>query len=187
MTRTELINAVIKKNGYTSYLEIGMGTGRNFKFIRCQNKVAVDPDQTTKATVHMTSDEYFASTITKYDCIFSDGLHELDQARRDLINSWGFLKPGGTFMMHDTNPHSETITHVPRDSKEWCGDVYKLACQIGNPGKFTYEGNYGVTVLKKQEDQGLLLSDVIITWEEFNKSRKELLNLKSWEQSLKLI
>lgn len=185
MTRTQLINAIIAKNKYRHYLEIGMGTGKNFSAIRCQNKISVDPDKNTRATFHMTSTDYFNSSVGKFNCIFIDGLHHQEQAREDLILSWSRLEPGGTVVLHDTNPYSEHITHVPRDNKEWCGNVYKLICQIANP-KFTYSQDYGVTVLKNT-GEGLVLSDSIITWEEFDKNRIELLNLKTWEESLQLI
>lgn len=188
MNRTNLINHIIKTHNFESYLEIGMGTGHNFKFIKCQNKVSVDPDPTTKATCTLTSDEYFENSIGNFDVIFIDGLHHADQAKRDLENSWERLNPSGFVILHDTNPHSEFITHVPRDNKEWCGDVYKLACEIANKSKFTLSEDHGVTVIKKDEP-GLIYHDVqaeALTWKEFDTNRKELLNLKTWAECLQL-
>lgn len=184
MNRTNLINAIIRKNRYKSYLEIGIGTGSNFKYIACDHKISVDPDKTTKASVHLESDEYFATSSGKFDCGFIDGLHHYDQAKKDLQNLWDRLNDGGTIIMHDTNPHSEHITHVPRDNKEWCGDVYKLACQLNNE-KFTFGEDHGVTVVKK--DGPLLISEKEISWEEFDTRRIQLLNIKTWAECLQLI
>lgn len=184
MLRTQLINAIIQKNHYTSYLEIGIGTGRNFKFIKCLDKVSVDPDKTTQANHYLTSDQYFAVAGGTFDCIFIDGLHHEDQAEKDLINSWNMLSFGGIIIMHDTNPLTEFITHVPRDNKEWCGDVYKLVSRIKN-NKFTLTDDHGLTIIKKEGD--LELSEQGPTWQEFDVNRKELLNLKTWAESLELI
>lgn len=197
MTRTELINYIIKKQGYTSYLEIGIGTGRNFKAIECDEKEGVDPSVLGKGIFTTTSNDFFGlvksnkhsgeiitDTNSPYDLIFIDGLHHADQVRRDIINSWECLNDGGCLVIHDTNPDREEITHVPRDSKEWTGDVYQAIYQVKNY-KVTYEGDHGVTIIRK--DGPLQLSDDKITWEEFDAFRDEVLNLRNWQETIKTI
>lgn len=184
MNRTNLINAIIQKNNFTSYCEIGIGTGRNFAAIKCKNKAGVDPDRSTAATVHLPSDDFFFFNRLRFDVIFIDGLHHADQVIKDVHNAWAALNNGGFLLMHDVNPHSENITHVPRDSKEWCGDVYKVAANIV-ADKFTLKDDYGVMVIKKAGT--LDISSKELSWFNFHVARNEHLNLKTWEECLKLI
>jgi hypothetical protein len=78
--------------------------------------------------------------------------------------------------VHDTNPHSEKITHVPRDNGEWCGDVYKTISQIKSV-KWTVDFDYGCTIIQKLSNEPLYWFDTSITWAQFDVHRKQLLNL----------
>jgi len=64
--RTEYINGLIKENGFTSYLEIGLGDGNNFRGVNSTEKVGVDPE--TKIDIagvfKMTSDDWFTEFLT---------------------------------------------------------------------------------------------------------------------------
>lgn len=44
LKRWDIINHLIKKNGYTSYLEIGYYKGWSFDRVECNHKTAVDPN-----------------------------------------------------------------------------------------------------------------------------------------------
>lgn len=184
MNRTNLINYIIKKQGYKSYLEIGVGLGRNFHRVKCQEKVSVDPDEKANATYPVSSYVFFDRCVYSWDIIFIDGLHHAQQARQDIINSWKFLNEKGCLVIHDTNPDREEITHVPRDSKVWCGDVYKTIFQIDSP-KFTLRDDHGVTVIRK--DWGLKFSDKTVEWEGFDMFRETILKLVTWEEAIKII
>lgn len=198
MNRANLINYIIKKQGYKSYLEIGLGTGRNFKAIECKYKASVDPDIMAKAMINTTSDLFFEQIMSGeiqymdsvykngkvFDLIFIDGLHHADQVRKDIINAWECLTDGGILILHDTNPHSEEITHVPRLTKEWTGDVYKAVYQVNND-KFTLKDDHGVTIIRKTGE--LIIDDSVIEWPEFNENRNKILNLKTWEECIKII
>ena len=109
MTRTEIINKLIKDNNYHSYLEIGMDNPFvNFTKIQAQNKVSVDPFQiSTKHCTHwdnnnideflkylthrLTSDDFFSINNDKFDIIFIDGLHLEHQVDKDIFNSLKFF------------------------------------------------------------------------------------------------
>lgn len=129
MNHTEHLNKLITENGYKSYLEIGYGTGENFKVISAATKVTIDPNITGlgEGLFKGTSDEYFEQLDgrTKFDLIFIDGLHHCDQVERDILNSWKHLKKGGAIVLHDVWPTNEEMTHVPRETKQWAGDVFK--------------------------------------------------------------
>jgi hypothetical protein len=131
MTRTEIINKFIQENGFTSYLEIGIGDGSNFKAIQCKVKRGCDPQvKETEEIMVATSDNFFLTLNEfkpdfKFDLIFIDGLHHADQVERDIINSWNCLTPKGVILIHDVKPHNEEMTLVPRQSKQWTGDIFR--------------------------------------------------------------
>lgn len=181
---SELINWLIKERDLKSYIEIGVfNRDHNFNKICAYHKRCVDPDPSAKADYQMTSDDFFEHWIDmpqpKTDLIFIDGLHHADQVEKDFHNALKILTNRGFIVMHDCNPHSERITHVPRDNREWCGDVYKFAARLGEIDGIDYctiDADYGCAVVwkawwKKGKPVGK------ITWERFVKERKELLKL----------
>ena len=99
MLRTDIINRLIEKHKYKSYLEIGIGDAVNYRLINCENKSNVDPcfdnydSQATAMVINRcTSDEFFSKNTEKFDIIFIDGLHEYEQVYRDIINSLNALQ-----------------------------------------------------------------------------------------------
>ena len=135
LNHTELIQHLIDKHGYKSYLEIGLGDGVNFINVNCERKVGIDPLQIMGGPncipMLMTSDEYFDELPddVKFDAIFIDGLHEAYQCERDIVNAWKHLKPGGCIVIHDINPTNEQMQRVPRETHQWTGDVWR--CWVG--------------------------------------------------------
>lgn len=185
---TDLLNLIADQIGAEKYLEIGVfNVEHNFNSVAVKNKTGVDPAVTAEGVIQASSDDLFSETNELFDLILVDGLHHADQVKRDINNAWRCLNVGGVIVIHDSNPHSERITHVPRDSREWTGDVYKTVCKIGCD-KFTADFDYGCCIVRKESiDQKLNWSIVAITWEVFDKHRKELLNLVSIDQAIELI
>ena len=97
MNRTDIINFLIKKFDYKTYLEIGVSnTNLNFNHIEIPYKVGVDPDKSVYGIQHnLTSDEFFTLNNQKFDIIFIDGMHEFHQVYRDTQNSLNILNDGG--------------------------------------------------------------------------------------------
>jgi hypothetical protein len=201
----DLINYLIKENDLESYLEIGVfNPDHNFNKIQCNTKVSVDPDPNAKAMVCQTSDLFFEGLddgktvmgINNFDIIFIDGLHHADQVKKDFENSLRYLSKLGFIVMHDCNPLSEKITHVPRDNREWCGDVYKFASRLETyPGiRFlTVDFDYGCTVVIRDifnvfgRDNRLgIKSWKDITWQYFCTHKGELINPISVDDFLKI-
>ena len=95
MKRHEIINLLITKNNYKSYLEIGLDNGFNFSRIEINNKISVDPalGQYSHAnpTYKLTSDDFFSQNKNRYDIIFIDGLHHSEQVYKDIKNSFPFV------------------------------------------------------------------------------------------------
>jgi hypothetical protein len=190
-TRTDLINHLIKKHNLKRYLEIGLqDTKQNFDKIQCEYKVSVDPDAKAKANYCLTSDQFFDNCQDtfmegiRFDIIFIDGLHTAEQVRKDFENALKVLSKSGFIVLHDCSPLKEEHTIVPRPTERghWNGDVYKFAAQLGtNKESFkTVDIDNGCAVFyNKFQSYGLQPQPE--DWQYFDKNRKELLNLITWD------
>ncbi len=133
MKRTNIINMLIQKYGYNSYLEIGtQDPTSNFDKIEVENKVSIDPFPRGEVTFVGTSDEYFESISddVKYDIIFIDGLHHSDQVLKDIKNSLNHLSDDGTIVCHDCLPTTEKMQEREDHGGEWTGDVWKAIAEL---------------------------------------------------------
>lgn len=190
MTRTDIINSLIEKFGYLSYLEIGIENGLNFNAIKCKSKIGVDPDAKIEVDYKMTSDIFFKWNNNewnhkKYDCIFIDGLHYAKQTCRDILNSITILNKGGTIIVHDCNPHSYEAQTIPRKQDVWNGDVWKawvgLRKVMVDVEMFCVDTDHGTGIIRKGKQERLILKDEV-TYENLMINKKEWLNLISVEQ-----
>ena len=105
MRRYNIVNALLTATQGTTYLEIGVETGKSFLFTRAQKKIAVDPAfQQPIRTIRrfdelvgvqrrryheVPSDKFFADYESAYrgieiDVAFIDGLHTHEQTMRDV-------------------------------------------------------------------------------------------------------
>lgn len=133
MKRTDIINALIQKYEYKSYLEVGtQDPTSNFDKINTPNKVSVDPYPRGQVTFVGTSDEYFDSISEdlKYDIIFIDGLHHSEQVLKDIENSLNHLSDNGTIVCHDCLPTTELMQERDDHGGEWTGDVWKAIAEL---------------------------------------------------------
>lgn len=186
MTRTEIINGLIDKYGYESYLEIGVNTpaqpGYNWVGINVKTKHGVDPNVET--TYKMESDEFFKNHIKqKYDIVFVDGLHIFEQVYKDIINSLNNLNDGGIIVVHDCNPVTEITQRRDRASSAWHGDVWKaiVKLRMENPELdiCTVNTDEGCGIIKKGSQKLLEVAENTNVYEYsfLEKNRKEALNL----------
>lgn len=180
-TRTELINKLIQTNKYKTFLEIGTNTGHNFNAIIAEYKVSVDPDQSTPATYHETSDSFFDRNKEKFDIIFIDGLHEADQVYRDIVNALKFLNEGGAIVCHDMNPLSYAAQLVPRIQRVWNGDCWRAWVRFrqerSDLNMFVLNMDHGCGVITRGK-QERLVTDLDETYDNLVDNREEWLNLK---------
>lgn len=143
-----------------------------------------------QALFKLTSDEFFANITpsSKWDIVFIDGLHEAEQVLRDIKNALDHLNPNGVIILHDCNPPLEAHTTTGIDGC-WTGNTYKAAIHaffnIGN--SYTIDTDWGVGVIKPSGDKvnwNTSTSQMISTWEQFDRYRESLLGLISVEDFL---
>lgn len=186
MRHTQMINRIISAKGYKTYLEIGLGTTKNFQAIKAPSKVGVDPEIPVKGipeTYRVTSDEFFRNNERSFDFIFIDGLHHYNQVLKDVDNSLKFLGEEGTIMVHDCNPPNREAQIVPRQTKVWTGDVWKawvLLRQRHDIHQRCIAEDYGCGIITKGRQHPLEIPDEL-TYYELASNKKLLLNLISWE------
>lgn len=193
MLRTDIINYLIQKKGYRSYLEIGINDGINYRQINCISKTGVDPDcsKYKDDTIFcMTSDEFFKKCDVTFDIIFIDGLHLENQVDRDVENSLKFLAKDGTIVLHDCNPPS--VYHARENHKDfstpagrkWNGTVWrsivKLRTMREDLDVCVVDTDWGCGIVKRSDTDKRFLgmsTEKCLEWDSFSKSRQEILNL----------
>ena len=185
--RYELINKIISKKNYKSYLEIGCDENQNFDKINIQEKVGVDPKK--GGNVRMTSDNFFLKNDKCFDCIFIDGLHTYYQTKKDVINSIKILNDNGIIFLHDCLPKSYFHQAVPRSRNTWNGDVWKVIVEFRvkeNFDTFTCFIDQGVGIIRKRKNSSVLKKNYKnfkkISFKEFYYNYKELMNIINYDK-----
>ena len=151
--RAQVVRRLLAHYDQPRYLEIGVCEGRTFDRVEAAVKVAVDPEfrfdqhaperRVPGTSYHeITSDEYFGTVVdpdARFDVIFLDGLHTVDQTLRDLLNALPHLQPQGVIVVDDVRPPTYLASLPDRqnfftvrsaigrdEDKAWMGDVYRL-------------------------------------------------------------
>lgn len=175
--RFDIINKLIAKNHYQSYLEIGTRDSDAASKINCAFKVGVDPAPVKRINndfvlfFNKTSDQFFQKNPDKFDLIFIDGLHTYEQSRRDLINAMNSLNENGSIVMHDCLPHNKEYA-----SLLWNGEVFKTVNDIHNAGLNYYivDSDHGCLVIKKQSINEIAKQDSTeLTYEQYVENKRE--------------
>lgn len=152
LSRADVVNHVLSLFEAPRYLEIGVNMGVTFFAIRAYAKVAVDPkflfDLGEARAKHpesrfyaCESDDYFgdpANRNERFDVVYLDGLHTVEQTLRDFCNAIELLDDGGVIIIDDIVPNSYHASlpdfsvaerlrarFSPKDGS-WMGDVYRL-------------------------------------------------------------
>ena len=190
LNRWDIINILIKKNNYKSYLEVGtQDPNSNFNKIEIENKVSVDPFPRGEVTFVGTSDEYFQSILEneKFDIIFIDGLHHDDQVLKDIENSLNHLSENGTIVCHDCLPTTEDMQARDDHGREWTGDVWKSIVDIQSNNDVevcTIDTDWGIGFIRKKQSDKLNneIEQIELDWSAYESMRNGLLNIKTIEQ-----
>ena len=155
-----VINELIEKYGYVSYLEIGVCNPKdNLDKVKAIHKVGVDPSPTNRNHPDvrvMTSDDFFAGNSHQFDLVFIDGDHRAEQVLKDIDNALACLAPKGRIVLHDVAPSSEWLQRPKSEytpPEPWCGDGWKALYHVlnrGDVGGYVHGFDYGVGVIYKR-------------------------------------
>jgi glycosyltransferase involved in cell wall biosynthesis len=188
ITRSQVLNELIKKYNYGSYLEIGVfDPKQNFDLINCTQKTGVDPEALRDDIIGATSDDFFKtlSQSVQYDLVFIDGLHHSDQVTRDIENALRHLSDQGTIVCHDMLPEDEEMQAVPRQTVKWMGDCWKSwACfrmTNHNLTMYVIDSDCGIGIIRRGT-QKVFKADIThqgLTYFFFTKWRNKLMNVIS--------
>jgi len=188
MNRLDIIQTLIDKCNAKKYLEIGVQGGYVLGNVRCDCKVGVDPDKNSRATIFLTSDEFFSQNQEMFDVIFIDGLHHADQVKRDILNSLIILNNGGYIVCHDMIPHYEAMQSRPQQQDVWTGDCWKAWVDLRQNNNdlemFVIDTDYGCGVIKKGYQEVISVNQDL-NWQNFVSNKNYWMNIISVEQFLK--
>ena len=190
--RYDIINKIIIKRNYTSYLEIGCFKDETFNQINIKKKIGVDP--VSGGNLRMTSDQFFIENKEKFDLIFIDGLHVYEQVIKDIFNSIKVLKENGIILVHDCLPRKLWYQTPTRMSDTWNGDVWKaiVECRtLENIDTYTCLADEGIGVIKVQKNNNLLNLNSSnfknLKYKEYYTNRESLMNIISVEKLINQI
>jgi hypothetical protein len=151
MNRVHIIQNLIDRYNFQSYLEIGVASGWTYRRINCPIKRGMDPELSVEleGVVQKTSHSFFMTNKDKFDIVFIDGLHLYEQVAQDIVNSLNSLNLGGFIIVHDCYPIKEEYANrIKPKEGPWNGDVYKAMIWF----RETYYDYPSVTI---NEDEGL--------------------------------
>lgn len=121
------------------YLEVGIRNGNSLALSKCRS-VGIDPAFTITAELdthvslfRTTSDEYFSRPAPlagtggePFDLAFIDGMHLLEFALRDFINTERNSRPTSVIVFDDVLPRTVDEAARERHTNAWTGDVYPV-------------------------------------------------------------
>lgn len=190
--RWDLIQFLINKYDYSTYLEIGCDKDQSFSKIKISHKVGVDP--ISGGTIRKTSDEFFKSNKEKFDIIFIDGLHHYEQVIVDINNALSVLNDNGHILVHDCLPRTIAHQAIPRYRGSWNGDVWKSIVELRTKkylDVFTCEIDFGVGIIQKKINSNLLELKIDnfknLKFKDYYHRNKQFMNVISYSEALKKI
>jgi hypothetical protein len=190
--RWDLIQFLIDKYEYSSYLEIGCDKDQSFSKIEISHKVGVDP--ISGGTIRKTSNDFFRTNKKKFDLIFIDGLHHYEQVIKDIDNAIDILNDNGHILVHDCLPRTIAHQAIPRYRGSWNGDVWKAIVDLRtrkNLEVFTCEIDFGVGIIQKKNNSKILELKINnfknLKFKDYFHRNKEFMNVISYNETLKKI
>ena len=189
LKRYDIIQNIINKRGFKSFLEIGSFNNDTFDKILVQNKVGVDPER--GGNIRLTSDEFFKTNKSFFDIVFIDGLHLYEQVRKDFFNSLNFLNPGGVILIHDCLPSKFRDQVRLRSHELWNGDVWKLVVELRTLDYiqlYTIIADYGVAIVKVGKNENILKFNKDfrkLTYKDYCSNHEQFMNAIKYEELVK--
>lgn len=181
MNHVELIQSLIDKNNYQSYLEIGTQKRKCFNAITCAIKVGIDPETGgVEGTLNMDSNRFFEENADTFDIIFIDGLHHDEQVNLDILSAINCLNEGGVIVVHDLLPTTKDMQAVPRIVREWTGDGWKAFSRIKSENTEvvmeTVDTDYGCGLIRLGQSKKTTISKSP-TWPYYVKNKARIMGV----------
>ena len=190
--RWDLVQLLIDKYKYTTYLEIGCDKDQSFSKIKIPYKVGVDP--VSGGTIRKKSDNFVKTNKEKFDIIFIDGLHHYEQVIEDINNALNILNDDGHILVHDCLPRTIAHQAIPRYRGSWNGDVWKSIVELRTKSDlevFTCEIDFGVGIVRKKNNNSLLKLNITdfkkLKFRDYYYKNREFMNIKTYDQILDVI
>ena len=185
MNRSDIVNVIAKKINAENYLQIGVYDGSYFKNVKCDYKIGVDPDPSSKALIIQNSDFFFAFNKAKFDIILIDGIHTQKQVTRDIINSLKFLNNDGYIVCSNINPEQESLQTDFYQGGSWTGTCWKSFVELRKTRDDLFmavvDTDFGCGLITRGKQEIIKIEEPI-TYQLLESRRKELLNLISIDQ-----
>jgi len=186
LTRSFIINNIIQRKKYETYLEIGCDKNILFNSVKIKKKIGIDP--VSGGNLRMTSDSFFKNNQNKFDLIFIDGLHQYEQVKRDVYNSLKFLNDHGVILLHDCMPSSFMRQAPKRSSNIWNGDVWRNIVELRTLDQidtYTIYADHGIGLILKRKNRNKLLLNIKsfkkLKFKDYYKNYKLFLNIVHFE------
>jgi hypothetical protein len=189
LKRYEIIQNIINKKEFKSFLEIGSFNNDTFGKILVPNKIGVDPEK--GGNVRLTSDEFFKINKSYFDIIFIDGLHLYEQVRKDFFNSLNFLNPEGIILIHDCLPNKFRDQARLRSHELWNGDVWKLIVELRTLDYIqlhTIIADHGIAIIKLGKNKNILKINKDfkkLNYKDYYNNHVQFMNTISYEELVK--
>lgn len=184
MSKNLLIQALIDKYGYRTYLELGCFDNHNFNLIQIPNKTGVDIR--TGGTLRLSTNQFFKCNRQKYDIIFIDADHTYEASRSDLAKSLKILNDRGCIVLHDTMP-----IDAQDQAPSWNGEVWRTVVEYRSRSDLqiiTVNTDFGCTLIFQNPENNC--STILIrnpTFEQFRDNKQTWMNLCEPSQLIDLL
>jgi hypothetical protein len=186
LTRSLIVNNIIDRKKYETYLEIGCDKNILFNSVKIKKKIGIDP--VSGGNIRMSSDNFFKNNQDKFDLIFIDGLHQYEQVKRDVYNSLKFLNDNGVILLHDCMPSSFMRQAPKRSSNIWNGDVWKNIVEFRTFDQidtYTIYADHGIGLILKRKNRNKLLLKIEsfdkLKFQDYYKNYKLFLNIVNFK------
>lgn len=214
--RIDACNQLLRTINGSTYLEIGVAAGNVLQQVQAARRIGVDPNPRPAGLSKQADVQYFALESDRFfnchaealfanepiDVALIDGLHQYQQALRDIEHSLTYLGHNGVILVHDCNPPTRFRGLPPGEDREqerarlqrssmrlpgaWEGDVWKAIVQIRSQRTdlraFVLDCDHGLGVISKGSAENMLgysPNEIAnMTFDDLASDRVRLLNLK---------
>lgn len=176
----EVVNAISRRFGYTSYLEICTPlTGFTYSLVdreqltrRMRLMYACPPDYADGEPIDLRTEAESGESLLsglmqagrRFDLVFIDPAHSYANSICDLTFGLQLIRPGGTVVVHDCNPGNSALAQPDFRAGNWCGLTYAAFLDLVLGSKrlsyITVNTDFGCGIMSKDR-----------RWRRFSRSR----------------